>query len=208
MKKIKLRYIFFAILALFVLLFVFTGINLQTKLMKVYDVEAPYKFVPPGADVTIVEFSQYGCKACRIIHPTLKQAILQDGKIRYIPRPVLMSDDVWLNTIVRAVYASALQGKYIQMHNAVYESWPVETRDQLLSIARQLGMDTARLEQDMDGEEVTKHIQESKDFYISWRFPRTPAFLIDKNSLYVPNEQEIPTVDIWSEKFDRVREQK
>jgi len=207
MKKIKLRNIIFALIALIAILalaFFGFGRHKMSSLLGVYDVEKSYMYEPPEADITILDFSQYDCDICRIVHPTLKDAMAQDGKVRYIPRPVASCDE-WGNEVVQAVYAAALQDKYIQMHNAIYDNWPIENLDELLSVAVHLGLDTSQLQSDMESEEVKRIIQETADYYDAWDLPYVPAFLIDEKILYMPNEQDMPTVDTWKEKFKKVR---
>jgi len=68
-----------------------------------------------------------------------------------------------------------------------------------------LGLDTSQLQSDMESEEVKRIIQETADYYDAWDLPYVPAFLIDEKILYMPNEQDMPTVDTWKEKFKKVR---
>lgn len=159
---------------------------------------------PSGADVTVVDFSQYGCDLCRSIHPIFMEAMAKDGKVRYIPRTILSEDELE-NTITRVVYAAALQDKFIQMHNAIYEKWPVESRSELFTIAEQLGLDIPQLQIDMDSKVVENKIQETENHLKAWKMPSVPAFLINRKIIYMPNTDEMPTVDTWLEKFERVR---
>ena len=201
MKIKKIRNIILVTVVFFVSAFLVHGIF---SIAGVFYANKAYMHEPSGADITIVDFNQYGCDLCRIIHPTLIEAMAKDGKVRYIPR-IVLSDSDFDSTIVHAVYAAASQGKFIQMHNAVYNSWPVETLGELMSIAEQLGLDTAQLRSDMDSKKVKQKIQESEDYFAAWKLPGVPAFFIDKKIRYMPNRSEMPTVDTWLEKFERVR---
>ncbi len=163
-----------------------------------------YMHKPPGADITIVDFNQYGCDICQIAQSALKEALAQDGKVRYIPRILMRGDDIE-KAAVHAVYASALQGKFIQMHYAIYENWPIKSHGELLSIADRLEIDTAQLQVDMNSEKVKQKIQEDEDYFAAWKLPSVPAFFIGKKILYIPNRDELPTVDIWLEKFQKAR---
>ena len=205
MRKLKLHYIIPALILLIGSFYFIYDIYLKIELLTVYDVETTYMLDPQEADISILEFGQYNCGTCRIIHSSLKAALAKDGKVRYIPRPVSYGD-VWAETLSRAVYAAALQEKFIQMHNAIYEKGPIDTREDIFILARQVGLDIVRFEQDMESEEVSVHIQENDAFYKAWALQTVPAFLINKKILYRPNEQEMPTVDIWLDKFDRARE--
>src|SRR5262245_164024 len=66
---------------------------------------------PPGystgaedADVTIVEFLEYSCSNCRIVHPVIQQAVQKDGKVRYIVRP--LATDEGQDPLAQFVYAA------------------------------------------------------------------------------------------------------
>jgi len=201
MKIKKIRNIILVAVVLFVSAFLAHGIFSITG---VFYANKAYMHEPPGADITIVDFNQYGCDLCRSVHPTLIEAMAKDGKVRYIPR-IVLSDSDFDRTIVHAVYAAASQGKFIQMHNAVYDNWPVKTLGELMSIAEQLELDTAQLRSDMDGKKVKRKIQQAEDYFAAWKLPGVPAFFIDKKIRYMPNRSDMPTVDVWLEKFERVR---
>lgn len=38
----------------------------------------------PGADLTLVAYTDYRCPACRLAHPAMKRAVEQDGKVRLV----------------------------------------------------------------------------------------------------------------------------
>lgn len=205
MRKIKkIRNVILVIIILLLSAFLGLGMFMKASLLDGFDIDKAYMYEPPGADITIVDFNQFGCDVCQNVYPILKEAMAKDGKVRYIPRVVLSSNE-FEDTIVHAVYASALQNKFTQMHNAIYESWPVGSRSELLSIAERLGLDTAQLQIDMDSEEVKQKVQETENLFEAWKLPSVPAFLIDRKILYVPKRDELPTVETWLEKFERVR---
>ncbi len=201
-RNIILAAITFLVLAL--LAYLVSGIF---SINGVYYTQKAYMDNPDGANITVVDFNQFDCDICRNVYPALKKALVKDGKVRYIPR-ILKSDNDFGNTVVRAVYAAGLQGKYIQMHDAIYKNWPIESRDRLFSVAKRLGLDIEQLQIDMDSKIVEQKIQKNDSYFEAWHLPSVPAFLIDKKIIYMPNRDNLPTVGFWLEKFESVRKEK
>jgi protein-disulfide isomerase len=79
---------------------------------------------PEDAKVTLSEFGDYQCPACAQYHKVLKENILPkyDGKIKFVflnyPLPQIHDN---AQSAAQAAEASALQGKFWQMHDILYE---------------------------------------------------------------------------------------
>lgn len=111
------------------------------------DPDAPM-IAPTGYDVTIVEYLDYQCPACRATVPHLKELVAKDPKVRVIFRdwPIFgaASDHAALIAV-----ASKYQGKYFAVHDALFAAPKPLTLDKVDEVAKAAGVDWARLQKDM-----------------------------------------------------------
>ncbi|MBE7637170.1 thioredoxin domain-containing protein [Sneathiella sp. P13V-1] len=138
-----------------------------------------YSFVGgnPNGDVTIVEFFDYRCGYCKRSFPDLMKTVEDDGNIRLVMKefPILGEQSV---LAARAVTAAREQGKYMEFHNALMQLRGGITKDRLMNIAKDLGMDAAKLEKDMGSEKITAEFRRTYDLAQALGITGTPAFII------------------------------
>jgi protein-disulfide isomerase len=115
---------------------------------------------PPGAKVTILEFTDYECSFCARGAATMQALIAAFPRdIRYqvinFPLPVHQRAPL----AARAALAAAQQGKYWQMHQRLFAHPERLERADLEEHARALGLDLPRFRADLDGPTVD-HLME------------------------------------------------
>ena len=78
-------------------------------------------FARPGADVTLVVFTDYQCPICRATEPALDRALAEDPRVRVIYKdwPILGERS---RTAARAALAAQRQGRYRELHAAMMRS--------------------------------------------------------------------------------------
>jgi protein-disulfide isomerase len=119
--------------------------------VKPYSPAAPeYRTLgPAGAKVTVVEFSDFECPACRVAEPPMRALLkLYDGKVR------LVFKHFPLERMHRFARAGAIasecagrQGKFWEFHHDLYdhqEQWPGEKfEERMTAFARNAKLDEA-----------------------------------------------------------------
>jgi protein-disulfide isomerase len=131
----------------------------------------------PNGDITIVEFMDYRCGYCKGVKPVLDQVLKEDGKIRLVLKefPILGPAS---KTASMAAIASIKQGKYVAFHNALM-AYPNNLTDEVIfALARQVGIDVAKLKEDMKSDEVTGLIARTNKLAQELGINGTPAFII------------------------------
>ncbi len=130
-------------------------------------------------DVVFVEFFDYQCPYCKRVMSTVFDIIKADGKVRMVFKefPILGSTSIFA---AKAALASARQGKYLEFHRVLMEAPGRLTNDIILSIARNIGIDTDRLKKDMNDPEIAEIIQRNYDLADALGINGTPAFVIGK----------------------------
>jgi protein-disulfide isomerase len=99
--------------------------------------------------ITIVEWSDFACGHCARVRPTLDALDrAYPAQIRWVHRTLPLDED---NTLAaEASYAAAAQGHYRAMSDRLFALHGRVDRATVEQIARELGLDVARLRHDLD----------------------------------------------------------
>lgn len=141
--------------------------------------EDGYSFVAgnPDGDVTIVEFFDYRCGYCKQSFPEVMKVVEADGNIRLVLKefPILGADSF---LAAQAAIASIEQGKYLELHTALMNSRGSLTIERLRNIADDVGLDVAKLEEDMKKDAVRTVVEKNYALAKKLGISGTPAFVI------------------------------
>ena len=131
----------------------------------------------PKASVTIVEFFDYRCPYCKAMAPRLEALLDSDTDVRIVLKeyPILGPDSVYA---ARAALAANEQGKYLEMHDRLMNHKGQLGRDAVLALATDIGLDTARLERDMQAPGVEQTLRNNYEIAGQLAIDGTPAFVI------------------------------
>lgn len=131
----------------------------------------------PEGDVTLVEFFDYRCPYCKSVAEVVEQVVEEDGGIRLVMKefPILGPDSTFA---ARAALASVAQGRYEDFHFAMMNAPGKVTIDQVRAIAAHIGLDMAKLQRDMQSDEIERIINENIALAEEVGIRGTPAFVI------------------------------
>ena len=118
---------------------------------------------PDDAKVTIVEFFDYNCSFCKRSTDWLVKAVEEhpdDIRVIFKEMPLLDGRTKTSRNAARAALAANEQGKYFDMHVALMAERSL-TKERVLKIAENLGMDTKQLEKDMEKPEFENLIEDT-----------------------------------------------
>ena len=119
-----------------------------------------------NAPLTLIEFSDYHCPFCRRFFtqtfPKIKSNYIDTGKVRYVFRDYPL-DAIHPNArkAAEAAHCAQEQGKYWEMHDAIFESKDSGFPD-LKGLGQKLGLDVARLDRCVGSGKYGKEIE--KDY--------------------------------------------
>jgi protein-disulfide isomerase len=130
----------------------------------------------PDGDVTLTEFFDYNCPFCRKMVDPIHRLILSDPNLRVVFRewPVFGADS---EDAARVSLASLSQGRYWQMHKAMFSIRGKVNADTARQAAAKVGLDWTRLEQDIQSERVERHITNSFLLAEHMGLMGTPSFV-------------------------------
>ncbi len=139
--------------------------------------------------VVLTEFGDYQCPACGQWHPFIKDTVLPkyQDRIKFVFKNLPLVN-IHKNALIaaQAAEAAALQGKFWEMHNKLYETqaqWENDSNDQAKGkfegYARELGLDVGRWKNDFDSAQVRDIIKADSALADKLQLPGTPSFLIN-----------------------------
>lgn len=132
----------------------------------------------PKGDITIVEFFDYRCGYCKRVKAHLDLVVKNDPNVRVVYKefPILGPASTYAS---RAAIASRKQGddKYRAYHDALMAARDVNPAS-VLAIAKQVGLDTAKLTKDMNDPKVGEIIRRNHELAEKLGIRGTPAFVI------------------------------
>ncbi len=128
-------------------------------------------------DVTVVEFFDYNCGFCRRAMPDIIKLTSGDPKVKFVFKefPIFGKDS---EAAARAALAAGKQGKYWEMHKALFEHDGKLTEESALSVAQGLGLNVEKLKADMSSAETSKEIEETRQLAEKLGIQGTPHFFV------------------------------
>lgn len=145
------------------------------------------------AQIQFVEFADFECPACAMLHPSLKRILQEYGdKIDYVFRVIPIHQHSVL--AASAVFAAREQGKFMEMNDIVFErqdDWTAygktnaEISAMFESYAGQIGLDIAKYKADLaaNADKYKKTIDQDAADAMSMGIQSTPTGIINGKPL-------------------------
>jgi protein-disulfide isomerase len=114
----------------------------------------------PKGDVTIVEFMDYNCGWCRKGIKEIQSLVKSDPNVRVIMKefPIFGEGSEYA---AKAALASAKQGKYWELHQALFATQGKVTPEITDDVAKSVGIDLAKMKADMADPAIDAQIQKT-----------------------------------------------
>ena len=136
---------------------------------------------PADAALTLVEYGDYQCPYCGAAYPVVKEVQKTLGKkLRFVFRnfPLTRAHPYAL-IAAEAAEAAALQGKFWEMHDLLFEKQHLLKPEIIPSWANRIGLNVEQFGNDIKKEVVEKRIQEDRRSGIRSGVNGTPTFFIN-----------------------------
>jgi uncharacterized OsmC-like protein/predicted DsbA family dithiol-disulfide isomerase len=135
---------------------------------------------PASADVTVVEYGDFACPFCRRAYRVVRQLLEKFPDVRFVfranPRSHLFPA---AEPAAEAAEAAATRGKFWEMDDRLFETEAGLGREQLLALARELGIDGPAFAAELDGHthRAAVHAQELSGWHS--HVISTPTFFVN-----------------------------
>ena len=157
---------------------------------------------PEKAVVTLIEFSDFQCPACKSVTPAIEQIHRKYGdrvRVAFKQFP-LHSIHPQAQAAAEAALCAGDQGQFWEMHDSLFERQNELTEDQLKARATTLGLDAERFNRCLDDgakrEAVLADLEEGRKFGVH----ATPSLFVNGRPLTL--RQGVPLVDQMAEVID------
>lgn len=195
---------FWAIIVVIVLVlvgvFVFTGHN-NNGGSSTTNVKPTNHIEGQGKDgVTLLEYGDYECPFCGEYYPTVKQVVQEYNQQIFFQFRNFPLTSIHPNAFAgaRAAEAAALQGKFWQMHDLLYENqdpngqtgWVASSNpldDYFVGFAQQLGLNVTQFKNDFNSDKVNATVNADLAQANKLGLTGTPTFFIDGKQVQIGN---------------------
>jgi protein-disulfide isomerase len=138
----------------------------------------------PDAVVTMVEWADFECPFCRAFYPILDELVQKyPTQVRLVYKFYPLSAHPHGEVSARAAVAAMNQGKFWEMHHALFENQEHLEQSDLEKYAKQIGLDLAKFRSDFGSKEVGERLEKDKKQADELGLDGTPFLFI--NGRYV-----------------------
>jgi protein-disulfide isomerase len=133
----------------------------------------------PQGDTTMVEFFDYNCGFCKRAMADMFDLLKSDPKLKIVLKewPVLSDGSVEAAHVAVAVRMQDPK-KYLDFHQRLLGGRGVADAARALAVAKEIGLDVARIEKDAKGPEATATLAESFHIADALGLSGTPSYVI------------------------------
>jgi protein-disulfide isomerase len=140
---------------------------------------APFRG-PSSAKLAVVEFSDFQCPFCRRVTPTLEQVQKEYGdKVRIVFKHLPLRIHSKAPAAHAAAEAAHRQGKFWEMHDAIFAQQKELEPEKFLEYAEQIGLDVEKFKADLVSKEVKQRIDADAEEARRLGVTGTPGFFIN-----------------------------
>ncbi len=135
---------------------------------------------PLSASIVMVEYGDFECPYCAEAVEVVDQIMKSNDNICFIFRHFPLTNHHH-NAGIAAMAAEAAgkQNKFWEMHHALFENQSDLSSEQIFSVARELGLDLRQFTNDMENDQLLKHVQQDFDSGIKSGVDGTPTFFVN-----------------------------
>ena len=135
----------------------------------------------PQGDVTFVEFFDYNCGYCKRAMVDMMELMKHDPKLKVVLKefPVLGPASVEVARVAVAVRMQDKTGKkYLDFHQKLLSGRGQVDKARAIAVAKEVGLDVARIEKDLGSDEVRLTLEESLKLAEKLGLNGTPSYVI------------------------------
>ena len=155
------------------------------------DADTPF-VGPENAKVTVVEFFDYNCGYCRRLFTELKNVMGANPDVKFVFKPLSFLSDVSVAG-AKAVLAANKQGKFAEMHDALFSVNERLTKEKIRSIAEEQGLDMSKFDSDMESAEMQQLVSKMSTLANKIQVNGVPVLFINGKMLQTLDGNEIQT---------------
>ena len=136
------------------------------------------------ARVTIVEFSDFQCPACKTAQPMVSQILKKyPDQVRFVYRHYPLPQHEFSQVAAQAAEAAGAQNKFWEMLDVLFERSPDLSKEKLFGYAKDLGLNMDQFTRDFESSVVSQKIVSDRDDGNKTNLDSTQTFFINGSKL-------------------------
>lgn len=139
---------------------------------------------------TVVEYADFECAHCRIAAAVVDELVKTRSDVRVIYKHYPLPFHAMARTAAIAAEAAGRQGKFWEMHAAIFATQDLLSDDLLKGHAKALGLDLARFQKDMADPELAKRVDGSRAEGQALGIEFTPYFFVNGRPFFLSRSLE------------------
>lgn len=131
----------------------------------------------PDGDVILIKFLDYQCGHCKKMEKVVAELIKDNPNLKVIIKalPIFGEESVFAT---KAALASAGQGKFPEMHQALLNEKEKLSEEKVIDLAKENGLDVKKLQEDMEADSVNEEIDGVYNLAMKLSVKGTPFFVV------------------------------
>lgn len=134
---------------------------------------------PPDAPITIVEWADFECPACQAATPVLNEIVKTNKDVRLVFKNFPLDGHENAVPAARAAMAADKQGKFWEMHQALFTSTVPLTQPTIEAFAAQIKLEMDRFKEDQRSEAVADLVTRDRKQGEAVKLQATPTIFIN-----------------------------
>jgi len=144
-----------------------------------------------NAPVTVVEFADFECPYCQMIHPDLTKLRAETGdKVAFAFKDLPLPSHTHAEKAAEAAHCAGAQGKYWEFHDRLFETKQYEL-SKLKETARELKLNGEAFDKCLDSGAQAAFVRSSLNEAQALTIPGTPAFFVNGRFISGPASYEV-----------------
>lgn len=133
-----------------------------------------------NAPFTIVEYADFECPHCKVASMVVDQLVKANpGKVRVVYKHFPLTFHAMAKRAAAAAEAAGKQGRFWEMHDAIFATQTMLDEDLLLGHAKALGLDVERFQKDWNDPATAQKVEASRSEGEALGVDATPAFFVN-----------------------------
>jgi protein-disulfide isomerase len=150
------------------------------KKVRTLDTDGSPELGPPDAPVTIVEWADFECPACKAFYPILDGLVKRfPGQVRLVYKNYPLAIHAHGEISARAGVAAARQGKFWEMHHVLFDNQEKLEQSDLEGYAKQLKLDVGKFRSEIGSDDTVARITRDKRAADDVNLDATPTVFIN-----------------------------
>lgn len=134
----------------------------------------------PNAEITLLEYGDYQCPSCRHAATVVKRVQKHFGdRLRFVFRHFPLEQHPFAEPAAEAAEFAASQGKFWEMHDALYDNQARLGDELFTELATSLGLDPAALSQSLRDRTFAGRIETDRESGEASGVRGTPSFYLN-----------------------------